>query len=81
MRVEALVLAVRSPEPVIEKLSRFAGIPLDGASRARMLQWNAGNPKDKHGRHDYSLAEYGYTEERIEEVFAGYIDFLQTLEG
>lgn len=49
-------------------------------SRARMMEWNASNPKDKHGRHRYSLAEYGYTEQRIHEVFAGYIDFLAHLE-
>mgnify|MGYP001138008486 CR=1 FL=1 len=33
-----------------------------------------------HGRHAYSLEEYGYSEERIQAVFADYIDFLDTLE-
>ena len=72
--------SVGSPGTVIEKIYQFAGIPLSEGSRARMLKWNAGNPKDKHGRHDYSLADYGYTEERIDEVFAEYIHFLQALE-
>jgi hypothetical protein len=45
-----------------------------------MMEWNNKNPKDRHGRHGYSLAEYGYTEERIQEVFAEYIDFLEGLE-
>ena len=71
---------VRSPEPVIEKVYAFAGVPLSDGSRARMMAWNDGNPKDKHGRHGYSLAEYGYTEQRIQEVFAEYIAFLEGLE-
>jgi hypothetical protein len=71
---------VRSPEAVIEKVYRFCGIPLSDGSRARMMEWNDNNPKDKHGRHRYSLAEYGYTEQKIQEVFAEYIDFLDRLE-
>ena len=71
---------VRSPESVIEKVYAFAGVPLSDGSRARMMAWNDGNPKDKHGRHGYSLAEYGYTEQRIQEVFAEYIAFLEGLE-
>jgi len=71
---------VRSPEAVIEKIYRFCGIPLSDGSRARMMEWNNSNPKDKHGRHGYSLAEYGYTEQKIQEVFAEYIDFLEDLE-
>lgn len=72
--------AVRSPEEMIGKIYRFAGIPLRNEARAKMLQWNAANPKDKHGRHAYSLADYGYAAERIEEAFAEYIDFLRRLE-
>jgi hypothetical protein len=45
-----------------------------------MLEWNDNHPKDMHGRHEYSLVEYGYSEERIQAVFADYIDFLDTLE-
>ncbi|HET7203542.1 MAG TPA: sulfotransferase [Steroidobacteraceae bacterium] len=71
---------VRSPEVVIEKVYAFANVPLSDGSRARMMAWNDGNPKDKHGRHGYSLAEYGYTEQKIQEVFADYIDFLDGLE-
>lgn len=70
----------RSPEAVIEKVYRYCGIPLGDESRARMLAWNASNPKDKHGKHEYSLAEYGYTEQRIQEAFAEYIAFLNNLE-
>ncbi|MBS1212653.1 MAG: Sulfotransferase family [Proteobacteria bacterium] len=84
MRLDILDISypelVRSPEAVIERVYRFCRIPLSDGSRARMLAWNGSNPKDKHGRHAYSLAEYGYSEERIQEVFAEYIDFLGKLE-
>ena len=71
---------VRAPQAVIEKVYRFCGIPLSDGSRARMLAWNDNNPKDMHGRHAYSLVEYGYSEERLQAVFADYVDFLDTLE-
>jgi hypothetical protein len=33
----------------------------------------AANPKGKHGRHEYALAEYGLTEEQVRARFAPYI--------
>ena len=71
---------VRSPEAVIDKVYRFSRIPLSDESRARMMAWNDGNPKDRHGRHRYSLEEYGYTEQSIQDAFAEYIRFLDNLE-
>jgi hypothetical protein len=72
---------VRSPEAMIEKIYRFSGLPLSDESRKRMMDWNDANPKNKHGKHIYSLTEYGYTEEQIAAVFEGYIDFLEQLEN
>ena len=71
---------VRSPRAVIEKIYRFSRLELSDESLGRMMQWNDANPKNKHGRHVYSLQEYGYTEERISELFAEYIEFLEKLE-
>jgi len=71
---------VSDPEGVIERIYRFAGIPLSDTARKRMMDWNAGNPKNKHGKHVYTLQEYGYTEEQIADAFADYIDFLEQLE-
>lgn len=72
---------VRSPEAVIEKVYHFCSIPLSDGSRAKMMAWNDGNPKDRHGLHRYSLEEYGYTEQGIRDAFAEYIDFLDRLEN
>jgi hypothetical protein len=37
------------------------------------------NPKDKYGRHTYSLADFGLKEKEINKLYAGYIDFLNNL--
>lgn len=71
---------VRSPEVVIERIYRFAGIALGDTARRRMMDWNAENPKNKQGKHVYTLQEYAYTEEQIAEAFAEYIEFLEQLE-
>jgi hypothetical protein len=72
---------VKSPEAMIEKIYRFSGLPLSGASQKRMMDWNDANPKNKHGKHVYSLEEYGYGEEQIAELFEVYIGFLDKLES
>jgi len=72
---------VREPASVITEIYAFVGEPLIDTSRERMMDWNSGNPKNRHGRHVYSLGEYGYTEEKISQVFSDYIGFLERLEG
>ena len=72
---------VKAPESVIREIYRFVGEPLSDASLKRMMDWNNDNPKNRHGRHVYSLAEYGYSEEKIAEVFSEYIGFLEGLDG
>jgi hypothetical protein len=37
------------------------------------------NPKDKHGRHAYTLADFGLKEREISILYADYIDFLNDL--
>jgi len=37
------------------------------------------NPKDKHGRHNYSLTDFSLTEEEISRLYANYIHFLNEL--
>ena len=32
------------------------------------------HPQGKHGRHEYSLDEYGLSPERVRERFAGYVE-------
>jgi hypothetical protein len=72
---------VKSPEATIEMIYRFSRLPLGDESRKKMMDWNNSNPRNKHGKHIYSLEEYGYTEEQIAEVFKDYIAFLDELES
>jgi hypothetical protein len=54
-----------APMETVERIYDFAGWQLTEAARRAMRAFLAANPKDKHGAHRYSLAEYGL-ERRIE---------------
>jgi hypothetical protein len=47
------------PLPTIERVYAFLGWPLTADARAAMTAFLAANPKNKHGVHRYSLAQYG----------------------
>jgi len=51
----------------------FLEIPFSSKAKARILSWDRENPRDKHGRNNASLAEYGTTAERVNDVFGQYI--------
>ena len=57
---------------VVEKVYSGFGMELTDAARAAMHAHIDNNPKGKHGKHEYDVAEYGLTREIIEERFAFY---------
>jgi hypothetical protein len=63
---------VDDPMAVVEKVYRAFGLPLNDSARAAMQAHIDANPKGKHGKHEYNLAEYGLTRELIEQRFAFY---------
>ena len=63
----------RDPVAAVRGIYDFAGIEWTPAAESGMRQWLADNPADKHGRHSYTLADYGLTEDRVREVYADYI--------
>jgi hypothetical protein len=63
---------VDQPMAVVEKVYRAFALPLSEESRVAMQAHIDANPKGKHGKHEYDLAEYGLTRELIEERFAFY---------
>jgi hypothetical protein len=63
---------VDQPMAVVEKIYRTFGLPLSETSRAALQAHVDANPKGKHGKHEYNLAEYGLTREMIEQRFAFY---------
>ncbi len=63
-----------NPVAAVQDVYDFAGIDFTGEAEAGMRAWLAANPSDKHGRHTYSLADYGLTEDQVRDVYADYIE-------
>lgn len=63
---------VDDPLGVVQRVYDAFGLVLSGAARAAMQAHVDANPKGKHGRHEYDLAEYGLTREMIDQRFAFY---------
>jgi hypothetical protein len=57
---------------VVERVYEAFGLSMSDESRAAMQAHIDANPKGKHGKHEYNLAEYGLTRELIEDRFAFY---------
>lgn len=72
---------VNQPEAAIRRVYDFIDEPLTAGSLRNMLEWNERNPKDAHGKHVYSLEQYGWTADQIEADFAEYLDFMHTKVG
>jgi hypothetical protein len=47
-------------------------LPMSEQSRAALQSHIDANPKGKHGKHEYKLADYGLTPEMIKERFEFY---------
>ncbi len=67
---------MRDPIGEIEKVYRHFDEPLTEEARAAMNAFMADNPKGKHGRHSYSLADYGLTADAVRERYRDYCDQL-----
>jgi hypothetical protein len=63
---------VRDPIGVVRRLYRRFDLPLTEAVEARMRNFLAANPKDKHGRHRYTLAQFGLDRDQERERYAAY---------
>lgn len=62
------------PIESIERIYEFLGWPLTDVARNAMTAFLNANPKNKHGVHRYSLAEYGLSRD-VE--MARYADYCQ----
>jgi hypothetical protein len=72
---------VTDAEATIRGVYEFAGESLGEDSLQRMLDWNLSHPKDAKGKHVYSLEQYGFSKEQIEQDFAAYLDFMESRVG
>ena len=60
------------PMSTVERIYAHFALPLDGGVADAMRTHVASNPQSKHGRHDYSLAEYGLDVQTVRARFADY---------
>lgn len=61
---------------LVEKIYQRFQWNLSPESIQSMKAFLAANPQGKHGKHEYSLAQFGLSPERIEQDFKQYIHFL-----
>jgi hypothetical protein len=64
---------IRDPIPTMRKLYKSLGDELTPDAESRMRAWLAENPREKFGRHEYKLAEFGLTAEKVHGMFERYL--------
>lgn len=65
-------LVQKDPLAQVERIYAWLGMAFDAAAEAAMKTWLDQNSRDKRPPHRYTLAEFGYTEAGLAELFAGY---------
>lgn len=64
--------SVRDPVSVVRKVYAFLGKQLTEIAEEKMQQWAEDNARDKRARHEYSLAQFGFTEESMARDYLRY---------
>ena len=65
---------VRDPVGEIKKIYQHFEEPFTAEAEAAMNGYMQANPKGKHGRHSYSLEDYGLTREGVRERYGDYCE-------
>lgn len=66
-------LFLQKPLAVAERIYTHFDLPFTAATREAIRCHIAAHPQAKHGRHEYSLEEYGLTAEVVSERFSAYV--------
>lgn len=61
------------PMPIFREIYCRAGHPLTADAEQAMLKWEQENEQGKHGKHVYSLEQFGLSEKKIDAAFGEYI--------
>ena len=61
---------VADPLSAALEVRAAAGRPVQPDEEARMREWVARNPRDRHGAHDHRLPDFGLDERRVRSAFA-----------
>jgi hypothetical protein len=68
---------ISDPLTSIRSIYSSAGKELSDEAQAEMTQWLDSNPQGKHGKHVYSLENYGISKADVENLFADYVERYQ----
>lgn len=63
----------REPLTVVERIYGHFGLELHDAARTAMQTWLADNTRHKHGRHEYTLEQFGLTRDAVHARFSAYM--------
>lgn len=63
---------VSDPLKVVERVYQFIGMPLTDAAREAMETYREANRRESRPSHDYTLEQFGFTEEGLKGMFAKY---------
>jgi hypothetical protein len=63
----------------VKRIYRQFNWELSNEALERFSHFLTVNPKDKHGRHMYTLNDFGLTENQINKLYSDYIEFLNNL--
>ena len=69
---------IKDPVGCVQDVYSHFGWDFSPEVKSRMEQFMKDNPKDKHGKHHYTLEEFGLNEKEINKRFSDYIDFLNS---
>lgn len=65
---------VRNPIKTVQAIYNHFGFPISPDMIDRLNHWHSNNPRDKHGRHHYSLHQFGLHPTQIKERFTPYLN-------
>lgn len=63
---------IKDPIEAVHKIYSYFDKQVTPLHEKKMLAWLKFNPQNKHGRHNYSLSDFGLTPEMVEEEFGEY---------
>lgn len=63
---------ISDPLKMVERVYDFIGMPLTDAARDAMERYREDNKRDSRPSHEYTLAQFGFTEDQLKSMFAEY---------
>lgn len=64
---------LNEPMSVVWKVYDFCGIELTSSAEEAIRRYDENNRQHQHGKHDYSLEEFGLSRDRIDAAYAEYL--------